>query len=213
MIDPDRGDNLKFRTNVPSIDILFISHIGDDSSGAYYLISGECYSFDSKSGILMFTAKGKEELKTFSDGRYSLFFIAERDKSLHFNAFKTTFVISRGRATAPSASSDVKTCTHPNMGWDVVREATDTDDGEMKCRCPDCGYVSEVRPITVYWQFNADAAKAIANAKSGAEVSIDTPLFVSFHHSVIEQLQKQPDVSVALSFRYRSRTSDKVRNL
>lgn len=182
-INPDAGDSLSFKTDASEIKGVIVDHIADPE-------------FTFKDGIVSIS---QEYLKQLSDGEHTLMCVTSG-----YRAFATTFVVSRGHNTSASTSA-AKACMHPNMGWDVVREATDTDDGEMKYRCPDCGYVSEVRPITAYWQFNVDAAKSIAKAKAGETVAISTPLFVSFHHSVIEQLQKRTDVSVVLSYKYQGK--------
>jgi hypothetical protein len=110
----------------------------------------------------------------------------------------TVSSIAPNRTAAPEA----KACTHPNIAWETTKDATSTEDGEMEYRCPDCGYVEQRLPISGYTAFIADACKNVKNAKAGATVTISTDRWMSFHHSVIDQLQKRPDVSVDLKYRY-----------
>jgi uncharacterized protein YjdB len=123
-----------------------------------------------------------------------------------------TVVSNDGEASAPFYVTVNKTdtapvssgsgCSHPNIAWETVKEATSTEDGEMEYRCPDCGYVEQRLPISGYTAFIADACKTVKNAKTGATVKITTDRWMSFHHSVIDQLQKRSDVGMDLLYRY-----------
>lgn len=100
------------------------------------------------------------------------------------------------------SSSNVSGCSHPNISWNVIKEATPTSDGVMEYKCPDCGYVGQVLPIDGYPIFIKNVCKTVKNAKTNETVAITTDRWMSFHHSVIEQMQKRPDVGMDLKYKY-----------
>ncbi len=87
--------------------------------------------------------------------------------------------------------------------WNTVQTATETTDGEMRYQCRTCGEVKYAVPISAYYQFNANTVDKIRNAKQGATVSIDTPVFVSFHEMIKDELAARPDISLVVNYEYK----------
>ena len=88
-----------------------------------------------------------------------------------------------------------------NFVWEVTKQPTPEEDGEMVYACTVCGTVSQRLPISGYVAFNEDAAAKIRNAHYGAEVLIRTEKWISFYSVVWDELAKRPDVSLAIDFR------------
>ncbi len=94
-------------------------------------------------------------------------------------------------------------CSDSDYEWDTIRNATETTDGEMRCQCKMCGNIRYSVPISAYYQFNANTVDKIKNAKQGATISIDTPVFISFHEMVKDELKIRTDVSLVVNYSYR----------
>lgn len=95
-------------------------------------------------------------------------------------------------------------CNH-DFVWKPETEATATENARMVYECMYCGKVRERMDVanSAYAKFNRDAVTAIDKAAPGAAVTISTPLWISFHRSVIEVLKERPDVTVILNYRFK----------
>ena len=93
-------------------------------------------------------------------------------------------------------------CSDTDFAWDTIKEATETTDGEMRYQCKVCGSVKYVVPVSAYYRFNANGVDKIKNAKQGDTVIISTPLFVSFHQMVKDELSARPDVNLVVNYQY-----------
>jgi uncharacterized repeat protein (TIGR02543 family) len=152
-------------------------------------------SFDSSTGVISGTPSEKG---TFT------FTVKVTDSTGAATEIPVTITVA-SKTSNEAQKPAARVCTHPNIAWETTKEATSTDDGEMAYRCPDCGYVEQRLPISGYTVFIADTCKTVKNAAAGATVKITTDRWVSFHHSVIEQLQKRPDVGMDLKYRYKGK--------
>lgn len=101
-------------------------------------------------------------------------------------------------------------CADSDYEWDTIQRATETTDGEMRYQCKVCGNIKYSVPISAYYQFNANAVDKIKNAKKGATVSIDTPVFVSFHEMVKDELVARSDVTLVVTYKYKGITYQMV---
>lgn len=93
-------------------------------------------------------------------------------------------------------------CSDNDYEWDYIRTATEITDGEMRYQCRICGNVKYDVPISAYYQFNANTVDKIKNAAKETTVTVDTPLFVSFHQMVCDELIARPDVSLVVRYSY-----------
>ena len=87
-----------------------------------------------------------------------------------------------------------------NYVWQIAREATPTEDGEMVYICKECGSVMHRIPISGYVAFNEDTAKKIRNARQGAELVVHTEKWISFYSVVWDELEKRPDITLVINY-------------
>ena len=105
--------------------------------------------------------------------------------------------VSGGSSPAPAAPHE------HNFEWEITKEPTEFEDGEKAYVCSICGAVEQRLPITGFMVFLEKSAKAVANAAPGAEVDIETGLWLSFDSSVLDAIAARPDVAVKITFRYK----------
>lgn len=162
-----------------------------------------CFSTETKDIPKRFcSAEAGQSYFSLDGGSAWTDFGALADGNIRIKAFTS----DSGSSGTPVSVVSGGVCTHPDIAWEVTREATPTEDGEMSYRCPDCGYVEQKVTMSGYTVFIADVCRTIRNVKQGATVEINTDRWMSFHHSVIDQLEKRPDVSVKLIYRYQGKT-------
>lgn len=94
-------------------------------------------------------------------------------------------------------------CADSDYEWNTVQNATETTDGEMRYQCKICGKIKYSVPISAYYQLNANTVDKIKNAPRGGTVVIDTPVFVSFHAMVKDELAVRPDVNLVVNYKYK----------
>ena len=94
--------------------------------------------------------------------------------------------------------------------WEITREATPTEDGEMVYACTECGAVAQRLPISGYIAFNEEVAAKIRNAKPGAELVVMTEKWISFYSVVWDELAKRPDVTLVIDYKYNGRMFEVV---
>ena len=85
--------------------------------------------------------------------------------------------------------------------WEITREATPTEDGEIAYVCSGCGSVTQRIPISGYISFNIDAAEQIRNAQQEGTVVIRTEKWISLYSIVWDELAKRPDVTLVIDFK------------
>ncbi|MBR0173781.1 MAG: hypothetical protein IJQ21_13440 [Lachnospiraceae bacterium] len=84
--------------------------------------------------------------------------------------------------------------------WRILREPTETADGEGAFVCKYCGQTIHSQPISGYGVFQTKSAQMIRDAAQGATVEISTRRWISFRKQVFEALAQRPDVTVKVSF-------------
>lgn len=96
-------------------------------------------------------------------------------------------------------------CNH-SYEWEVVKEATATQDGEEVYKCIICGEVQDQsrKSVTGYSVFSNETVKAIRNAAAG-EVIVETNLWESFPVKVLTELSAKKDVSLTVRYRYQGK--------
>ena len=96
-------------------------------------------------------------------------------------------------------------CSDSEYEWEICRSATETTDGEMRYQCKVCGNIKYTVPISAYYQFNANTVDKIKNAGRGATLVVDTPVFISFHEMVKDELTARPDVNLVVNYQYQGK--------
>ncbi|MCR5177442.1 MAG: InlB B-repeat-containing protein [Lachnospiraceae bacterium] len=84
--------------------------------------------------------------------------------------------------------------------WQIVKEATETEDGLKAYCCRECGHTLLTEPLTAYEVFVRNAAAKIKNAAPGAEVELSTTRFLSINKFVTEALTGRKDVTLKIRF-------------
>lgn len=92
-------------------------------------------------------------------------------------------------------------CNH-SYTWNIVRDATDTSDGEMVYCCEHCGNVSEKVKISAYAKFLKGVTDSISKAAPGEVVEIKTDIWMSISKAVATAMQQNPTVAVSIEFAY-----------
>lgn len=130
------------------------------------------------------------------------------------------FEIDGARAEIPVEITIAKTGEKPGDGtkkvptqyecrheyeWAPEKDATTMENAQEVYQCKYCGRVKERMDVanSAYAKFNKDAVQTIDKASVNGTVTISTPLWVSFHKSVIETLKGRPDVTVVLNYRFK----------
>ncbi len=97
-----------------------------------------------------------------------------------------------------------------SYAWEVTKQATPVEDGEMVYACTECGTVAQRLPISGYIAFNEDVANKIRKAHYGAEVLVRTDKWISFYSVVWDELAKRPDVSLVIDYISLSKTYEVI---
>ena len=105
--------------------------------------------------------------------------------------------------------------SHPHvheMRWEITTEPTEFSDGEKQYHCITCGYVEYTAPLSAFEVWNCKVADSIQNAKQGATVSVDATRmgWISFAPIVFQKLDKRPDVTLDLLYRYQGKKYEMV---
>ena len=126
-------------------------------------------------------------------------------KDIHYNDSEVMDqLIVLIKVTVQGGSSSAPAAPHEhNFEWEITKEPTEFEDGEKAYVCSICGAVEQRLPITGFMVFLEKSAKAVANAAPGAEVDIETGLWLSFDSSVLDAIAARPDVAVKITFRYK----------
>lgn len=120
----------------------------------------------------------------------------------NFDPIKRTEQGTTENTRKNAVAADQHICSDSDYVWDIVKSATEIADGEMRYQCKICGNIRYTVPISAYYQFNANTVDKIKNAQQGATIFIDTPVFVSFHEMVKDELAIRSDVNVVVNYKY-----------
>lgn len=114
-------------------------------------------------------------------------------------------IISKDAKTSTSdKSSNIISdgvCDH-EYEWVEDETATPDMDAKLVYKCKKCGHI-DMRmneANSAYFTFNRDIEKKIKNAAIGATVKIDTTMWNSFNHCVIDALVKRNDVTLIIEY-------------
>lgn len=170
-------------------------------AGRNYSVSIEINNISVPNPTVLINGETPEWDIRSADGKWGQFDYRKRGR-------KSSLVIEDHKVTAsflPATEPKKKVqhvCSDNDYEWDYIRTATEITDGEMRYQCRICGNVKYDVPISAYYQFNANTVDKIKNAAKETTVTVDTPLFVSFHQMVCDELIARPDVGLVVRYSY-----------
>lgn len=186
--DPETGDGIILTEN----DVF--------EAGKDYSVSIEINNISVPNPTVLINGETPHWDIRSSDGKWGQFVYHKRGRKSRLVTEESTV------SWAPSASDTDKNvqhvCSDSDYEWNIIRAATEIADGEMCYQCRVCGNVKYDVPISAYYQFNANVVDKIKNAQKGSMVTVDTPVFVSFHQMVCDELMAWPDVSLTVRYSY-----------
>ena len=141
-----------------------------------------------------------------SNGNYKIY-VADFEGG---NWAKNDVTVTNG-VSASSSSHSSSDCTNGHdYQYTVIIKPTRTTDGFAAYVCTRCGAIDKNHPGTdyrgyirlpSYKQYNIESIAQIKNAPAGT-LTIDAEMWISFHKSVYEEIEKRPDLTVSVAFEW-----------
>ena len=119
-------------------------------------------------------------------------------------------------SSATSSGATTVTAVKPSCAnghdyiFTVILAPTRVTDGYGAWVCSRCGAIDKNHPgtdengylpLSSYWQYQKESIEQIQNAPAGT-LTINAEFWISFHKSVYEEIEKRPDLTVTVNFRW-----------
>lgn len=125
-------------------------------------------------------------------------FVAYYDIGGNDTTMEFDFVIP---ADVELSSDNLSICNHDYL-WEVEKEPTETQDGEVDLKCTKCGDIKNRQPLSSYAYFIKVSEEKINKASEGSTVIINSKIWNSFPKSFFEKLSETQDIKVIIDFTY-----------
>ena len=102
------------------------------------------------------------------------------------------------------ASSNSSSCNH-HYEWEVEKEPTETQDGELVYTCSLCGDITARQPLSSYDYFIYKCMGKIRDAKAGDTVTISSKYWNSYPKTLFKKLAERRDITVKIQFTYKQK--------
>ncbi len=99
------------------------------------------------------------------------------------------------------SSNSSSSCNH-HYEWEVEREPTETQEGELVYKCSLCGDITAREPISSYEYYLYKCMGKIRDAKAGDTVTFSSKCWNSYPKAFFEKLAERRDITVKIQFTY-----------
>ena len=106
--------------------------------------------------------------------------------------------------SSDSSPSYHASCNH-HYEWEVEKEPTETQDGELVYKCSLCGDINARQPLSSYDYFIYKCMGKIRDAKAGDTVTFSSRCWNSYSKAFFEELAERRDITVKIRFTYKQR--------
>ena len=103
-----------------------------------------------------------------------------------------------------SSPSYHASCNH-HYEWEVEKEPTETQDGELVYKCSLCGDITARQPLSSYDYFIYKCMGKIRDAKAGDTVTISSKYWNSYPKTLFKKLAERRDITVKIQFTYKQK--------
>ena len=102
------------------------------------------------------------------------------------------------------ALSNSSSCNH-HYEWEVEKEPTETQDGELVYKCSLCGDITARQPLSSYDYFIYKCIGKIRDAKAGDTVTISSKYWNSYPKTLFKKIAERRDITVKIQFTYKQK--------
>ena len=95
-------------------------------------------------------------------------------------------------------------CNH-HYEWEVEKEPTETQDGELVYKCSLCGDITARQPLSSYDYFIYKCIGKIRDAKAGDTVTISSKYWNSYPKTLFKKIAERRDITVKIQFTYKQK--------
>ena len=106
--------------------------------------------------------------------------------------------------SSDSSPSYHASCNH-HYEWEVEKEPTETQDGELVYKCSLCGDITARQPLSSYDYFIYKCMGKIRDAKAGDTVTISSKYWNSYPKTLFKKLAERRDITVKIQFTYKQK--------
>ena len=99
------------------------------------------------------------------------------------------------------SSNSSSSCNH-HYEWEVEREPTETQEGELVYKCSLCGDITARQPLSSYDYFIYKCMGKIRDAKAGDTVTISSKYWNSYPKTLFKKLAERRDITAKIQFTY-----------
>ena len=99
------------------------------------------------------------------------------------------------------SSNSSSSCNH-HYEWEVEREPTETQEGELVYKCSLCGDITAREPISSYEYYLYKCMGKIRDAKAGDTVTFSSKCWNSYPKAFFEKLAERRDITAKIQFTY-----------